>query len=482
MKNYFHLPTESKELKGSSVKSFAFKQYPATRDVSGTSFSNGAQTWRWQGASNQWWIPSKSYMRFRLSIKTGADAQPTESQDLAPAMNIASQFYQSMSMKMGGNTVSTIGDYVAQIDTLKKRLGYSKSVLDGLEDSKGFMDADFKVRQSKICSDGFYLEDISEPVVSSALVRTNLGYDPGTNTIAYDSATGVITFAAAGGSPLPTPYMVGDHFQLIALAGGNPNGTLTGVPAKILSVTDATTIAVAPGSLGGSLAADIGDFERIRGVKCANDALGANEFEVIWRPPLSLFDCDHPLPMNCMYEMILNPHTSESIQRRIVQTLTSSKTPDQDFKVGFQQAYLYLAEVDGPPIEDKSFILDLREMSIQTEQVTNSDLSQKNFDVSPSTKALTVFYQDTRANAGTQVSDGLLRSYPAALTAGSLAVGALSEEKKLKRFYLQYAGQNPLTIGLSVDFTYISTPPNILLINLPAVRFINSLKQQTLTT
>lgn len=454
----FQLPQDSSELLGSKINKFNYRQYPATRDVSGTSFSNGSQTWRWQGASNQWFIPSQSYMRFRFKItKADGTSQPDVAQDVAPAMNVCSQFYQSMSMKMGGNTVSSISDYVAQCDTLKKRLHCSKSALDSLEDSKGFWDADFKVRQSKIVSDGFYLKDVSErfPITpSSALDREQLGFDgkgggsDSTNRLAYADNTGVITFTkGASGANLPAalPFSQGDYIQFTALQGVLQSDDKIGKPARILSVNSAAgTITVPASSFGADITADSRHvWERLRvrqGEGDANDALRKNEVECIWRPTLSLFDVAHPLPMNCMYEMILNPHTQQTIQNRIVQSLTG-KAPDTDFKVSFEQVYLYLAEIEGPPIEDSSFLLELNEMTIQTEHVDSKSFSQKNFDVSPSTKAITVFYQDERSNAGTAVSDSLFKAYAGTLSPGVFRVGALTEEQKLKRFYMHYAGQ-----------------------------------------
>jgi len=451
----FNLPTESSQLQGSKITKFTYRQYPATRDVSGNSFSNGSQTWRWQGASNQWFLPSKSYMRFRLKITKGDGTQPDVSDDVAPAMNVCSQFYQSMNLKMGGNTISSISDYVAQCDTLKKRLRASKSTLDSLEDSKGFMDADFKVRQSKIASNGFYLKDVVERLPYSPTVtldRAELGFDEkgalvgDNNTLAYDDTTGVFTFGVGTNNvalPNPLPFSAGDFIQLSAIEGVDGSDPRVGKPARIVSKT-ATTITVEAKSLGGNITTDSRHvWVRLTAppqVGEANDALRKNEIECIWKPTLSLFDINHPMPMNCSYEMTLNPHTSETIQRRIVQSLTN-KVPGTDFKVSFDQVYLYLAEVDGPPLEDSSFLLELDEMTMQTEHIDSVSFSQKNFDVSPSTKAITVFYQDERGNSGTQISDSLFRSYANALSGAVLKVDALTEEQKLRRFYLHYAGQ-----------------------------------------
>lgn len=458
----FELPTESSQLMASKIKKFTYRQYPATRDVSGTNFSNGSQTWRWQGASNQWWLPSQSYMRFRLSITDSTSNQPFNANDLAPALNTCSQFYQSMNMKMGGNTVSSISDYCAQVDTLKKRLRHSKSAIDSLEDSKGFWSADFKNRQAKISKDGFLLKDINSTLSTSTYTRQQIGLDAAggagndRNALEYKDATGLCTFSQNGGAALPAvnPFRVGDLLVYTGIQGAAATDLRVGTVSRVIEVIDTTSFRVEPGVIGGDVAVDgRTDFRLLASsVSRSNEALGKHQIELIWKPPLSLFDVGHALPMNCMYEMVLNPHTSESIQRRIVQSLLADKTPNTDFKVSFDQAYLYLAEVEGPSIEDSSFLLELDEMTIQTEHIDSRSFSQKNFDVSPSTKAISVFYQDERANSGTLVSDSLLKAYPTDVTESNKS-GDLTEEQKLSRFYLHYAGQKYPQVDWDPAFT-----------------------------
>ena len=64
----------------------------------------------------------------------------------------------------------------------------------------------------------------------------------------------------------------------------------------------------------------------------------------------------------------------------------------------------------------------------------NANLTQKNFEVSPSTYALAVAYQDVRLT-DTQVSSSRLKSYNAAIDDNG-------QEKLLNRFFVNYAGQN----------------------------------------
>ena len=450
-KSIFQLETSPQGLMDSGVEKFHWAQYPSTRDTSGDNFSNGVQRWRWQGASNEWFLPSQSYLRYRIKITRGPAAgnvAPELKDNIAPAMNTCSQFYQSMNMKMGGTTVSRINDYVAQYDTLKKRMNLSKSLLDSTCDTKGNFEPGFKCRQSKLAEDAIRFDKV-QGVYPAAILPVNVN---AAVTLSYYIINGVptITLIPPGMNP-PMPatdftalgLSVGDIVQFESLPGvGTIPESGKYVQGRLLSV--APTVLTLDRPIAGQAAAAASVGNRIAVIyenpdAPCNIARGNNEIELLWKPPLSFFDYEGALPMCCKYELELVPHTRDSLKRRIIQSVFADKTPAVDFDVDIEQVYLYLAEVKGPAVDDATFYLDMKECNIQTEKIDNMGaLAQKNFDVSPSTKALTVFYQDERANAGTQVSDSLFKVYNAAITNAGLR--DVSEELKLTRWYLQYAG------------------------------------------
>ena len=64
------------------------------------------------------------------------------------------------------------------------------------------------------------------------------------------------------------------------------------------------------------------------------------------------------------------------------------------------------------------------------------NFQQKNFDVSPSTYALTVAYQDLRAGENTALSASKFKAYEVG------AIPTAAQELNLSRFFINYAGQN----------------------------------------
>ena len=100
-----------------------YEQVPPAREVSGASFSNGQISYKFQCPGNKWWQPKKSYIRIRCRLSRAGGLLPLRVDDnIAPAMNMASNLFQSLEFRIGDKTVSRVSDYVAQCDTLINRL------------------------------------------------------------------------------------------------------------------------------------------------------------------------------------------------------------------------------------------------------------------------------------------------------------------------------------------------------------------------
>lgn len=177
----------------------------------------------------------------------------------------------------------------------------------------------------------------------------------------------------------------------------------------------------------------------------ASNGLGrrAGEFELVWQPPLSLFKIDHALPGG-KYELVLNPQTVTSFQKHGIESTlaVASKVPTLpggaagDFKLDVVDFYMYCNTVDGPRADNITYLLDLEQTRCQASKIDNTSFGQKNFDVSPSSYALTVAYQDTRVGENTALSVSKFKSYNA------IAIPDTSQELKLNRLFVNYAGQN----------------------------------------
>ena len=197
---------------------------------------------------------------------------------------------------------------------------------------------------------------------------------------------------------------------------------------------------------GVAIAAGAYEFRRIRK---SNVARKVANFELVWQPPLSIFKVGHALPSG-KYELVLNPQTSSVYQKAAIESLlgggdNTTGILATDFKFNVVDMYMYVNTVEGPRADDITYLLDLEQTRCQTEKVDTVSFQQKNWDVSPSTYALTVAYQDLRAGTNTQVSPSKFKAYNAALTS--------SEEIKLQRFFINYAGMNLPAPDADPNFT-----------------------------
>lgn len=424
--NLFKLPTSDKDLALSNqgMSNMKFEQNAPTRNVVGANFSNGAIHFKFSTYSGKWWLPSSSYFRMRFKLAKTIDgagaitAKLRAEDDIAPTMGFMPSLFQSMEARINDTTVSRVPDYVAQVDALAHRLHKNRSWLNGIGHSSNFWKASFLDRQQDITTDSKRSE---VHVVTS---RAELGIDAGaTIEIAVDS--GVLT-VANNFADLTTLFKTGDEIEIVVA------GTTGTLRHYISHVINATTMQLNK-QKSVVLAAGAYDFNRIR-KQNLDLSRNVNEFEVTWKPEcLGLLNIQHGLPTG-NYELVLNPHTSSVYKINAVESLLGSgnKTAGTDFNLNIVDMYYYIHTVEGPRVDNKNFYLDLEQLRCQTQNIENTSLSQKNFEVSPSTFAVAIAYQDSRVNTDTQCSPSRFLSYDANITT--------EEQNKLNRLYIQYSG------------------------------------------
>lgn len=83
--------------------------------------------------------------------------------------------------------------------------------------------------------------------------------------------------------------------------------------------------------------------------------------------------------------------------------------------------------MDGPIVEKDEFFLDLQECRLQISQITTHNRNQYSLDISPSTNALTVAFQDSAAETNTLYSQTRFKIRN-------------EEELSLRNFYIRYGG------------------------------------------
>ena len=421
MASIFNLNTNVSELSSSNegTSRMMYEQHPPTRDVTGDNFPNGAIHTRFQTSGQKWWVPSRSYMRMRAKLTKEDGATTLDvANDVAPNMGLMANLFQSGEFRIAGTSTSRVSDYMPQIDALETRLSKSKSWLDSVGSVVNWWDAEAKERQNQVVNNPQSVK------VEVAAPRLELGIDPAT-TFAIAVDTGVATQATGTLIDLSTIFVAGDILE-ITTPLGLVRYSVVNVPTPNTLQLDANkTLAVVAG---------VYPWSRIR--KEANAGQSErklNTFEMIWQPPLSIFKIGHALPSGA-YELVLNPQTVSQYKKRAIESILGDKTPgalnSYDFEV--VDMYLLVATVEGPRADDLTYLLDLEETRCQVDDISNGgSFQQKNFDVSPSTFALTACFQDSRAGSLTQYSASKFK-----------IDGDNSDELKLNRMFLNYAGQN----------------------------------------
>ena len=449
MSSIFDLKTSVEELSSANqgTSRMEYDQHPPTRDVTTTNFPNGAIHFRFQTSGQKWWIPSRSYIRMRCLLTKQDGTQLTVDDNIAPNMGLCASLFQSAEFRINDKTVSRISDFMPQVDAVETRLSKSKAHLEGIGQATNLWDPDYAKRQSVVCADS-----VLNPIgVSSRTSRTQLGFDAGTNTVAVAVDTGVLTFAANGGGALPNPlpFQAGDEIEI---AAGGAIGTVRYTVSNVINATtiqlnNLQTLAIGAGGLA---------FSRIRSLS-SDEARGVSEFELTWTPPLSIFKVGHALP-SMKAELVLNPQTASVYQKYAIQSVGSDKTPNtatigaptagSDYLFNVQDMYFYCNTVEGPRADDITYLLDLEQTNCQSEQFSANQQSfqQRNFDVSPSTYALTVAYQDARSGSDTRHSASIYK-------VSNAANNVNDEELKLNRFFINYAGQNLPAPDADPNFT-----------------------------
>ena len=431
-----------------------YEQISTTRDVTGDNFSNGNINFKWENSGLKHWDPSKTYIRTRLRFTKG-DGTPIDTAfNVAPNMGLMGNMFYAADFKINDKPISKIGSYLPQVDALEKRLTKSKSWLNTIGAATNWWQASQSLRQAEISNDGRVVKDtVGVLPVDTVSTRVSMAFDAAggggageRNSWAYTAATGVLVYArgtdAAGltAANASLAFPVGSYFKYVGVAN-TPE-----VEMKVLTNDGGGNLVVEP-NLNADVAAD-GRFNFSRVVK--NDIQASvsrriGEFETTWTPPLSIFKVNQALPMG-KYELSLTPNSKTIFMKRAIESVLGQVSKDQqnpgapvvaaNIKVEVIDMYLYVYTFEGSRIDDITYYLDLENTRCQADKVNSVSFQNKNFEVSPSTFALTVAYQDLRVGEHTAISSSKFKSYEDA------GVPTVQQELNLRRFYLNYAGQN----------------------------------------
>jgi hypothetical protein len=445
----FNLKTQQNELTASNLGTnrLSYEQKPPSRDVTEGNFSNGAIHIKWECNGTKWWMPSKSFLRMRCSLSKPNGAPLYVDDNIAPNMGLCANLFQSAEFRINDKTITRISDFMPQIDALETRLNKSKSWIDSIGNSTNLWQKETQERIELVSQDGVETTSSGHP---SYKVNTplSLGILAG-SLIEFNDATRTINIAAPAGvainPDLRNILKAGDKLQFTADA---VNGLLAQKELTITSVASSTSVIVNFNNVGGNVSPAVVAVYNV--IQTWQSSRRVKDFELTWQPPLSVFKLGHALPTG-KYELILNPQTSSVYQEAAVETslLSASKVGGTDFKFVVKDMYMYVNTLEGERVDNLTYLLDLESTNCQSDTLTGtSGFSQKNYDVIPSTYALTVAYQDQRVNSDTRFSSSKFKSYDATNK---------EEELGLKRFYVNYAGQSKPSPDADPEFVVSNT-------------------------
>lgn len=414
-----------------------YEQYPPLRDVSGTNFSGGMIDIRWEVSGNKWWVPSRSYLRMRAKLFQADGTTPVTLADgVAPNMGLMANLFTSAELQIGGKTVSRVSELMPQIDALNTRLHKSKSWLDGIG-KLNWWQPRIEDRLAHVTSDsqGHTITDNVQDIPSQ-----DFGFGA-TMRLTYTDATHLITFTVAAPDVIAGAQRLypGDKLVITAAANGYVVGdvftieqVLTAVTAKVLFTRGAD---VAPGEATFS----------VRRAPQASEK--RNGFEMIWQPPLSLFNIDKALPAG-QYRLLLNPKPASQFQLDAVESSDVNKVAGAagDFVFEVDNMYMYIQTVLSDRVDDLTYFLSLDQIRCQTDQIrAGTSLQQRFFDVSPSTYALAFALQDQAISNDTRRSASKFKIR-------SSALHGQGQDLNISRLFLNYGGVNKPQPDADPDF------------------------------
>lgn len=436
-----------------------YEQITPSRSVVGEAFPNGSINFRFQTNGTRWWVPSKSYIRMRCRLAKSTANNPSFTLDdgIAPNLDLMANLFQNAEFRIAGKTVARIADYLPQVDALKSRITKSGAWLNTVGEATNWWDSQFHVRLNDIT-----VGSAASSNSNQTIGKVQLGFDS-TSTFALEAATGIVTIGTVGTSLSCLDVLrVGDLFLF---NGANVKAM------RINAITSATTFVLQVTSPQADVGANANPWYISREVDISRDA---RDFELIWTPPLSIFDYAGAIPAS-QCELILNPATASVYKIAAVESERRAKIPGTDFDFSVQDMYLYVNTVEGPRVDNAQYYLDLSSINCQSDNLSGNAFHQKQFDVQPSTKSLIVAFQDKRVLTDSRYSATRFRSYVPDAN-NNIGSSGSDQTSRLTRFMVQYAGQTLPSPDADPAYTEYATAGGLVEgIDFTTQRYVDSL-------
>jgi len=174
-----------------------------------------------------------------------------------------------------------------------------------------------------------------------------------------------------------------------------------------------------------------------------NIAKNKSKFDVCWKPScLSIFNYPGAIPGGCKFELELQALAQEYIGLCVETPFgikksgrISSSIDGIDYQVLVKNLKLYICQVQGPVVgnEEYSYYINMNELRAHTRQLQSKSLVQTSLDVTPSSYALALAFQDNRANNREDTDISVTKFHVTGENSDR-------EELSLERYSIRFAG------------------------------------------
>jgi len=169
----FKLKSSVSQLPEGQISNLHYRQVSPSRDATYNNFSNGMISFKFNLGANDYFLPSHSYIRMRVQVLKGNDDEIKSNDGMGLNMNILANLFQSAEFLIGGTIVSRCDNFMAQIDTLEKRLHYSGSWLNGVGKSSCMMASDQKERVNHVADDGLRFQRVPNTLTADRTISAD---------------------------------------------------------------------------------------------------------------------------------------------------------------------------------------------------------------------------------------------------------------------------------------------------------------------
>jgi hypothetical protein len=414
MTSIFDLPNDLSELPSvnQGIDEYRYRKISPLRGISDNngwqnpSFPNNEVHFRWSNTRGTWWTPQRSYVRIRARMTKPDNTQLVVADAVAPAMNMAACLFQSAKFFINDVEVTSINTYLPQIDTLENRLSKNKEWLDGIGATLNFWDADFNHRIADVTADG--VRALPTYTYGGQVNVDTMGLNVAGGNSIETNAAGWIQFTQTGGAAIPNLSFFNAGDQIDINFGAPAPGLVRYTLQYQRTAASWWVVETVPTVAAQNVAVNY--YPRLFNTENARRVVG---FELIWQPQLAIFKSQYAMPLG-KYELRLTPINSSVYRKYAIESINANKTPTpdgaaNDFDLYIRDCDLFISTMKAGQMRDGQYLLDLDETVCNARDVLvgTNDFTQ---EVSPSTYALSVAFQDATAGQDTQYSLSILQS------------------------------------------------------------------------